>query len=66
VKLRPIVPHGVDGPSIFDDEEGDPLPLVDVDEIPGAGNDGDGIDYEERGVEFKFVTRYFFVVSDVA
>lgn len=58
--------HGVDCPRVLNHEEGNPLPLIDVDEIPSTRDYGDGVDNEERRVEFKFVTRDFFVVGDVA
>lgn len=59
------MPHGVDGPGVFNDEEGNPLPLVDVNEIPGADTNCERVDYKEGNIEVELVSRDLFVIGDV-
>ncbi len=60
------MPHGVDGPGVLDHEKRNPLPFVDVNEVPGTRDYGDGINNEKRCIELKFVTGSFSVVGDIA
>ncbi len=57
--------HGVDGPCVFDDEEGNPLPLADVAEVDTTNKDGKRIDNKKYNIELSLVTRGFLVVGDV-
>lgn len=57
--------QGVDCPDVFDDEEGNPLPLVNVADIDTANDDRKGIDYEEGDIKLRLMTRGFFVISYV-
>jgi len=59
------VAHRVDGPRVFDDEEGNPLPLLYVDEVDAADRDRDRVDDEKGDVELHLMPRGGQIVGDV-
>jgi len=59
------VAHRVYRPCVFDDEEGNPLPLLYIDEVDTADRDRDRVDDEKGDVELHFVPRGGQVVGDV-
>lgn len=63
--LRPVVAQSVNGPDVFDDEEGDPLPLVNVADVDASRDDGDSVDDKECNIKLRLVTRRLFVVGNV-
>ena len=57
--------HRVDSPRVLDDEEGDPLPLIGIDEERTAREDSDSIDNEKGDIEFDLVLRIGEIISHV-
>lgn len=62
LRLRPIVPDGIHGPHVFDDEEGKPLPLTDVANVDAARDDGYCVDDKKCDIELRFVSRDLFII----
>ena len=65
MRLRAIVPHGVDCPCVFNNEERDPLRFAHAYKKRTADEDGNGVDDEKSDIKSFFVTRDVFVVCDV-
>ncbi len=57
--------HGVDGPRVLDDEEGNPLPFADVAEVDAPNKDSKRIDNKEYNIELCLMTRGYFIIGDV-